>query len=70
MFVKGKEKRTLDENFLEAIKVEKNLVAISSNMGNEETNPSSSENSIKKNKGISKTNSKKKDNEPAYMESM
>ena len=30
MFVKGKEKRTLVENFLEAIKVEKDLASISS----------------------------------------
>ena len=54
MFVKGKEKRTLVENFLESIKVEKDLASISNHQGNEESKPSSSEKSIKKNKGIPK----------------
>ena len=70
MFVKGKEKRTLEENFLEAIKVEKDLESISSHQGNEENNPSSSEKSIKKKKIISKSDSEKKDKEPTYMESL
>ena len=58
MFVKGKEKRTLEENSLEAIKMEKDLESISSHQGYKESNPSSSEKSIKKNK------------EPTDMESM
>ena len=70
MFVKGKEKRTLAENFLEYIKVEKDKEYISRHQGNEESKPSSSEKSIKKKKYISKTNSEKKDKEPTYMESM
>ena len=41
MFVKEREKRTLAENFLEAIKVEKDLASISSHQGNEENKPSS-----------------------------
>ena len=45
MFVKAREKRTLAENFLEAIKVEKDLAPISSHQGNEENKPSSSEKS-------------------------
>ena len=68
MFVKGKEKRTLGENFLEAIKVKKYLSSISIHQGNEESKPSSSEKSIKKNKGISKSDSEKKDKEPTDME--
>ena len=50
MFVKAREKRTLAKTFLEAIKVEKDLASISSQQGNEENKPSSSEKSIKKNK--------------------
>ena len=52
---KGKEKKTLAENFLEAIKVEKDLAAISSHRGNKEIKASSSNKNIKKSKGISKT---------------
>lgn len=70
MFVKGKKKRNLEENFLEAIKVEKYLASILSHQGNEESKPSLSEKSIKKNKGISKTDSKKKDKETMDIESM
>ena len=42
MFIKAQEKRTLVENFLEAIKVEKDMASISSHQGNEENKPSSS----------------------------
>ena len=70
MFVKAREKRTLAENFLEAIKVEKELASISSHQGNKETKPSSSEKRIKKNKGILKLDTKKKENEPTDMERM
>ena len=41
MFVKRKEIRTLAENFVEAIKVEKDLVAISTHPRNEESEASS-----------------------------
>ena len=68
MFVKGKEKRTLERNFLEAIKVEKDLASISSHQGNEESKPSLIEKSIKNNKKKSKLDSEKKDNEPTNME--
>ena len=37
MFVKAREKRTLAENFIEAIKVEKDIASISSSQGNEDT---------------------------------
>ena len=70
MFVKAREKRTLVENFVEAIKAEKDLASISSHWGNEENKPSSSEKSIKKNKGIPKSDSEKKEKETADMESM
>ena len=40
MFVKGKEKQTLVENFLEAIKVEKDLPSISSHHGKKESKAS------------------------------
>ena len=70
MFVKAREKRTLAENFLEVVKLEKDLASISSHQGNEDSKPSSSEKSIKKNKGISKSDSEKKDKEPRDMESM
>ena len=50
--------------------MEKYLAAISSHQGNEESKPSSLEKSIKKNKGISKSDSEKKDKEPTDMESM
>ena len=70
MFVKAKENRTLVENFLEDIKVEKYLASISSHRGNEQSKPSSSEKSIKKNKGISKSDSEKKDKEPNDIKSM
>ena len=70
MFVKGKEKRSLEENFLEAIKVEKHLATISSHQGNKESKPSSWEKSTKKNQGTSKTDLEKKDREPTDMEGM
>ena len=60
----------MEENFLEAIKVDKDLASISSHQGNEESKPSSSKKSIKKNNGISKANLKKKDKQPTYMERM
>ena len=50
MFVKARENIILAENFLEAIKVEKDLELIPSHQGNEENKPSSSKKSIKKNK--------------------
>ena len=70
MFVKAREKRTLAENFLESIIVEKGLASISSHRGNEENKPSSSEKSIKKSKGILRPTIEKKENEPTDMESM
>ena len=42
MFVKSREIRTLVENFLEAIRMEKDLESISIHQGNEENKPSSS----------------------------
>lgn len=42
MFVRSKEKQTLEENFQEAIKVEKDLAAISIHLGNEENKASTS----------------------------
>ena len=42
MFVKGKEKQTFVEKFLEAIKVEKDLASVSSHRGNEESKAYSS----------------------------
>ena len=60
MFVKARQKRTLAENFIEGLQVEKDITSIASSQGNEENKPSSSENPIKK-KGILKTNMEKKD---------
>ena len=70
MFVKAREKITLAENFLEAIKVEKDMASISSHQGNEENKPYSSEKNTKKNKGILRTDTKKKDKEPIDTTSM
>ena len=42
MFVKRKETRTLEENFEEAIKVEKDLASISIHQGNEDSEVSTS----------------------------
>ena len=69
MFVKAQLKRTLADNFIEALQVEKDIASISSSQGNEENKPSSSENPIKK-KGILKTNTEKKDKEPTDMASL
>jgi hypothetical protein len=52
MFVKRKENRTLEENFREAIKVEKDLASISIHRGNEENEASTSEKNGKKNKEV------------------
>ena len=70
MFVKAREKITLEENFVEAIKVEKDLESISIHQNNEEIKPSSPEKSIKKNKGIPRSDLEKKEKEPTDMESM
>jgi hypothetical protein len=70
MFFKAKEMRTLTENFLEVVKVEKYLASISSHQGNKENKPSLLEKSMKKDKGISKLDSEKKEKEPMDMESM
>ena len=69
MFVKARQKRTLAENFIEALQVEKDIASIASSQGNEENKPSSSEKPIKK-KGILKTDMEKKDKEPTDMASM
>ena len=69
MFVKAWQKRTLAENFIEALQVEKDIASIASSQGNEENKPSSSEKPIKK-KGILKTDTEKKDKEPTDMASM
>ena len=60
MFVKARENITLIENFLEAIKVKKDLASISIHQGNEENKSSSLEKSIKKNKGIIGSDTEKK----------
>ena len=52
MFVKRKEIRTLEENFEEAIKFEKDLASISIHQGNEESETSTSKNNGKKNKEV------------------
>ena len=52
MLVKRKEIRTLEENFMEAIKVEKDLASIYSHQGNEESEASTSEKNRKKNKKV------------------
>jgi hypothetical protein len=70
MFVKAREKRVLVENFLESIKVEKDMASISNHQGNEEDKPSSSKKNIKKSKGILRTDSEKKDKDPTDMASM
>ena len=69
MFVKAREKITLAENFLEAIKVEKYMASISSHQGNEENKPSSLE-KITKKKGILKMDIEKKDKQTNDMGSM
>ena len=52
MFVKRKEIRTLEENFEEAIKVEKDLASIFIHQGNEESEASASKENGKKNKEV------------------
>ena len=69
MFVKARQKRTLAENFIEALQVEKEIASISRSQGNEGNKPSSLEKPIK-NKGIIKTDIEKKDKEPTDMASM
>ena len=46
------------------------MASISSHQGIEENKPSSSQKSIKKNKGIPRSDSEKKEKDPTYMESM
>ena len=46
------------------------MASISSNQGNEDNNPFASEKNIKKNKGILRTFTEKKDKEPTDMASM
>ena len=67
MFVKREKKQILVENLEEAIKVENDLEAISNHPGNEESKASTFKNNGKKNKGTSKTKSKK---DTTDMESM
>lgn len=69
MFVKARQKRTLAENFIEALQVENDIASIASSQGNEENKPSSSEKPIKK-KGILKTDMEKREKEPTDMASM
>ena len=69
MFVKAQEKRTLAENFIEAMKVEKDIASIYSSQGNEENKPYSSKKNTKK-KGIIRMDTEKKDKEPTDMGSM
>lgn len=52
MFVKRKAIRTLEENFEEAVKVEKDLASISTHRENEESEASTSEKHGKKNKEV------------------
>jgi hypothetical protein len=70
MFVKREKKKTLVENPIEAIKVEKDLVGISNHSGNEESRSSTFEKKGKKNKGTSKIESDKKEKYPIDMEGM
>ena len=70
MFIKRKEKQTLEENFQEANKVEKDIASISRHLGNEENKYSTSERNGKKGKRISKSKSDKKDKDPTDMESI
>ena len=58
------------ENFLESIKLEKVLASISSHQGNEENKTSLSKKSIKKNKRIPRSYSRKKEKEPTNMAGM
>ena len=50
MFVKSKQIQTFPENFVESIKVEKDLATISNHLGNEESEASTLEKNAKKNK--------------------
>ena len=52
MFVKRKEMRTLEENFEEAIQIEKDLTSISSHQDNDESEASTSKKQGKKNKEL------------------
>ena len=52
MFVKRKEIRTLEENFEEAIKIEKDLASIYTHQGNKESEASTLEKHGKKNKEV------------------
>ena len=52
MFVKRKEIRTLEENFEEALKIEKDLASVSTHQGNEENGASTSGKHGKKNKEV------------------
>ena len=61
--------RTLEENFLESMKVEKDMTSIYSHQGNEENKPSSSDKNTKK-KGILRMNIDKKYKDPTDMASM
>ena len=54
MFVKRKEIRTLEENFEEAIQIEKDLASISTHWENEESEASTSEKKTKKVKSYGK----------------
>ena len=56
--------------YLNAIKFEKDLAAISNHLGNEENKYSTSDNNGKRNKGTSKMDSYKKEKEPTDMDSM
>lgn len=70
MFVERKEKQNLAENLEEAIKVKKDLEAISNHPRNEENKSFTYEKNGKKNKGTSKIDSGKKEKEPTDMDSM
>jgi hypothetical protein len=50
--------------------VDKDLASISSDQDSEENKPSSSDKNIKKNKGILRSNTEKKDKEPTDMKNM
>ena len=52
MFVKRKEIRTLEENFEEAIKIEKDLASISTHRDNDESEASTSEKQGRKNRDV------------------
>jgi hypothetical protein len=65
MFVKNVEKTTLEENFKESIKVEKNMLSLK---GNPRVEPSKDKTNSKNKPPTSKPSKNKKDVDSTYME--